>query len=382
MTENEDREQRLSGIIAAVMDPIIAIDERHEIVLVNPAAERMFGYREARLLGRPISMLIPERYREAHDAHIRGFARTKVTRRGVGGFGRIVGLRANGQEFQIDASIAQTERAGERLFAVTLRDVTRRFEVENALRRNYELLDRIFATTHFCIVYLDRDFNFVRVNQAYADACGYPPGYFAGKNHFALYPHEENESIFHRVVATGQPFTIHAKPFQYPDHPEWGVTYWDWTLHPLKNEHGRVEGLLFALLDVTQRMRAEAELQANERSLRLALKSVDMALFHQDRDLRYTWMYSPQLGYKPEDVVGKLDAELLPPDDVPPIVALKRKVLETGVSVRAEVSVTKLEQKHYFYLVVEPLLDAAAKIVGVSVASESTPVRLVRPVTS
>lgn len=254
------REQRLADIIAMVMDAIIALDERHHITLVNPAAERMFGYSEAELLGKPVSMLIPERYRAAHDAHIGNFRHTKTASRVMGRFGEIVGLRADGREFQADASIARIERAGEQLFTVVLRDVTQRIEAERAMQQNYELLDRIFATTHFCIVCLDRDLNFVRVNQAYADACGHPPDFLVGKNHFDLYPGEEVEAIFRKAVATGEPFTIYANPFEFPDHPEWGVTYWDWTLHPLRNADGAVDGLLFALLDVTERTCAIQEL--------------------------------------------------------------------------------------------------------------------------
>ncbi len=261
MSESKHREQRLAGVIASVMDAIIALDERHEIVLVNPAAEKMFGYSEAQLLGKPISMLIPERYHGAHDAHVQNFSRTDVTNRGMGDCGETVGRRADGREFPVDASIAQTEWAGARLFTVTLRDITQRIEAENALLKNYELLDRIFATTHFCIVYLDRDLNFVRVNQAYADACGHPPEFFVGKNHFDLYPGEKVEASFRNALLTGEPFTVHANPFEFPDHPEWGVTYWDWTLHPLRNAGGSVDGLLFALLDVTERTRAAQELE-------------------------------------------------------------------------------------------------------------------------
>ena len=132
---------------------------------------------------------------------------------------------------------------------------------EKALQANYELLDRIFSTTHFCLVNLDRDLNFVRVNRAYADAGGHPPEFFIGKNHFDLYPNQENQAIFREVVASGQPFTIYAKPFEYPGRPELGVSYWDWTLHPLKDGQGQVEGLLFALLDVTRQVRAMQELE-------------------------------------------------------------------------------------------------------------------------
>ena len=136
-------------------------------------------------------------------------------------------------------------------------DITERKQAERALQGNNEILERIFDSTHFSVVYLDRDFNFIRVNQAYATTCGHPPEYFPGKNHFQLYPHEENEAIFRRVVQTGEPFTITAKPFEFPDHPEWGVTYWDWTLHPLKDAQGNVEALLFVLLNVTERQRGE-----------------------------------------------------------------------------------------------------------------------------
>ncbi|MHB1140148.1 MAG: EAL domain-containing protein [Sulfuricaulis sp.] len=141
-------------------------------------------------------------------------------------------------------------------------DITERKQAEKTLRESNELLERIFDSTHFCLGYLDRDFNFIRVNQAYAETCGYPPEFFPGKNHFQLYPHEENEAIFRRVVQTGESYTAIAKPFEYPDRPERGVTYWDWTLHPLKDGAGNVEAVLFVLLDVTERRHTEEQLNA------------------------------------------------------------------------------------------------------------------------
>ncbi len=103
------------------------------------------------------------------------------------------------------------------------------------------------------LVYLDRNFNFVRVNETYAQTCGYRPEEMIGKNHFALYPHAENEAIFARVRDTGEPFEIRDKPFEFPDQPERGVTYWDWTLTPVKNPDGQVEGLIFSLHETTER---------------------------------------------------------------------------------------------------------------------------------
>ena len=323
VAETKRREQRLAGIIATAIEAIIAIDERHEITLANPAAEQMFGYSEAELLGKPISLLIPERFRDAHDAHVRHFARTKVSKRGMGRFGQIIGLRADGREIPVDASISQLERAQERLLTVILRDATQRIEAERALRQSHELLDRIFATTHFCMVYLDRDFNFVRVNQAYADACGHPPGFFAGRNHFELYPGEEIEAIFREVAASGQPFTTYAKPFQFPDHPEWGVSYWDWTLHPLRNAEATVDGLLFMLLDVTERKRAERE----HAQLAAIVESSNDAILIRGLDRTIlSWNAAAErlFGWSAQEAVGQSIQLILPPDRT----GTRRRVIE------------------------------------------------------
>jgi PAS domain S-box-containing protein len=135
-----------------------------------------------------------------------------------------------------------------------------------AERRNRlanELLERMFESIHVLVAYLDRDMNFVRVNAAYAGADGRPPEFFSGKNHFALYPHAENEAIFRRVVETGEPYSVSAKPFSYPEHPERGTTYWDWHIEPVKDAEGRVQAIVLSLLDVTQRVRHEEILGAS-----------------------------------------------------------------------------------------------------------------------
>ncbi len=130
------------------------------------------------------------------------------------------------------------------------------------------------------LVYLDRDFNFIRVNQAYAATCGYKPEEMVGKNHFDLYPHEENEAIFKSVRDTGVSAQFHDKPFIFPDQPQRGITYWDWTLEPIKNSAGEVTGLLFSLVETTERKKAEEDTnkqrtiqQGATRILEAALKS-------------------------------------------------------------------------------------------------------------
>ncbi|QUD86417.1 PAS domain S-box protein [Phenylobacterium montanum] len=127
-----DIKRRLEGIVASAMDAIVTVDHNQAIVLFNPAAERMFGVEADRALGEHISRFIPERFRAAHEQHIARFTRTGATNRAMGSLGAISGLRANGEEFPIEASISQVEIGGDRLATVILRDITERKAVEEA----------------------------------------------------------------------------------------------------------------------------------------------------------------------------------------------------------------------------------------------------------
>ena len=161
-------------------------------------------------------------------------------------------------------SVPVFEEGKLKFIILTLVDITKKkFERDRANQIQRDL-ENIFANTHVCFVYLDNEFYFLSVNEAYAKACGYPMEYFIGKNHFELFPHSENESIFKRVVETGESCTVYAKPFSFPDHPEWGTTYWDWTLKPIKDKDGKTTYLLFSLIDVTEDIKNQMKLQETE----------------------------------------------------------------------------------------------------------------------
>src|SRR5215217_552296 len=129
-----ETKRRLEGIVASAMDAIITVDHKQHIILFNPAAERMFGVPATRAIGQHISRFIPEKYRAAHENHIRHFTETGVTNRRMGALGAISALRANDEEFPIEASISHVEVGNERLATVILRDITERKASEDALR--------------------------------------------------------------------------------------------------------------------------------------------------------------------------------------------------------------------------------------------------------
>src|SRR4051812_14731179 len=129
-------EARVSGILDSAMDAIITCDEHQRVVLFNATAEKVFRWPRQAVIGQPLEMLIPERFRERHRSHIEVFSQAGVTSRGMGGQMVLLGLRANGEEFPIEASISQHTEDERKFFTVILRDVTERQRAAQAQARD------------------------------------------------------------------------------------------------------------------------------------------------------------------------------------------------------------------------------------------------------
>ena len=139
----EKSEARLAGIIRSSMEAIISVDDAQRIVLFNPMAETLFGCPASHAIGRPLADFIPERFRSAHEAHVRRFGVTGVSERQMGRQRALFALHADGREFPIEASISQIEDSGAKLYTVMLRDTTERMRADAALRRSQEELQHL-----------------------------------------------------------------------------------------------------------------------------------------------------------------------------------------------------------------------------------------------
>ncbi len=126
---------RLSALVESAMDAIISVNEVQQIVLYNRAAENLFGWTRRQAIGQSLDMLIPERFRSRHGAHIQRFATTQITSRRAGDATVLWGLRANGEEFPMEASISQVDAESGKLFTVILRDITERVRAQDEVRR-------------------------------------------------------------------------------------------------------------------------------------------------------------------------------------------------------------------------------------------------------
>ena len=148
--------------------------------------------------------------------------------------------------------------------------------------------------------------------------------------------------------------------------PRW----WDVAVTAIPGPDGRAEQLLAVSRDVTEQRSADEATRASAQRLQLALDCSAVALFQQDRDLRYTWIYNAKLGFDATQVVGKFDADLMEiAADAEAITARKRDVLLTGVGQRHEVVVHHHGIAHCFRLLIEPLRDGAGIVTGVTCAA-------------
>ncbi|MDN7011526.1 PAS domain S-box protein [Methanoculleus sp. FWC-SCC3] len=181
----------------------------------------------------------------------------------------------------LSATAVRDDRGGLTEIRWLTQDITKRVQVdaerEQLLAENQslaadlaeerDLLRTIMEYTDVHLAYLNPGFRFVRVNTAYAEGSGYAKEELLRQGHFDLFPNLENQTIFERVRDTGEPFRIHAKPFAYVDQPERGTTYWDWSLVPVKDAKGNVQGLVLSLADVTERIRSGKEILIRNRRL-------------------------------------------------------------------------------------------------------------------
>ena len=133
-------EARCRAILKSVVDGIISIDERGTILFINPAAERTFGYRPNEVVGRNVSLLMPEPYRSEHDGHLARYLDTGEAH--IIGIGREVeGRRKDGSTFPLDLAVSRLPEEGRTLFIGIVRDVTERKRTKEALQRAHDELE-------------------------------------------------------------------------------------------------------------------------------------------------------------------------------------------------------------------------------------------------
>lgn len=276
----EQEHRRYRELFELAPDGYFVCDPQGTILDVNRAGALLLGREREHLIGTSSAdYIVPECRKACRDLVARFEDGASEPLRGIEVWVR----PATGKPIPVSLSAmaVRDDRGGLTEIRWLARDITRRIRVdaerERLLAENQslaadlaeerDLLRTVMEYTDVHLAYLDPGFRFVRVNTAYAEGAGYAKEDLIGRKHFDLFPDPENQAIFQRVRDTGEAFRIYAKPFAYVDQPERGTTYWDWSLVPVKDAKGDVQGLVFSLADVTERIRAEEEVRIKNRRL-------------------------------------------------------------------------------------------------------------------
>lgn len=136
-------DRRFRVLFESASDAIIAVDENMLIVLLNEEAEVIFGYSRSEMVGQPLELLIPQRFRDQHRHHFQGFIDGDITRRLMSSRPELSGIRKDGEEFPIEVTIAKLDEKNSFAATAVVRDVTDRHAVEQALKARESALETL-----------------------------------------------------------------------------------------------------------------------------------------------------------------------------------------------------------------------------------------------
>ncbi|MCZ6557556.1 MAG: PAS domain S-box protein [SAR324 cluster bacterium] len=281
-------QERLAGILAISNDAIISVDEEQRIVIFNAGAEKTFGYQRQEMIGQPLQTLLPERFRQAHHGHMEAFANGGLVSRAMSERAEVLAIRKDGSEFPAEASISKLELGGTRIFTVILRDISRRWQADDALRASQRLLQTAFDAIPHNISVKNLDGRYLMVNKSVCDFLGYPLQEIIGKTTLEIERAANAEKFdvdrLDRVVLSGQErLTINEYTRTASDGRES-------ILHTIRaaltDALGNVSGVVVVSMDITEQRQAEQRAEQAHTRLMDAMESISQGFVLYDADDR------------------------------------------------------------------------------------------------
>jgi len=316
---------RLRGLLDAIPDALVVVDDDGRIVLVNAQAEALFGYARGELLGQPVELLVPERFREAHAAHRATYA-TRPRLRPMGTALELVARRRDGSELRVEIGLSPLQTPADFLVVSVIRDVTERVRMEAELRQHRDRLEELVArhtaeltasnrelqreiaerrlvedelrkqasllarerqeiltlnqsleskerfvrnvveSLRDGIAILDLDRRIVGWNRALAQHSGIPLDEIPGQRFFDTFPNFKREGLepyFDRLYA-GDEDAFTLERFEHVSRVTGPMTV-NLQGSVIRGPHGRIEGIVLVLENITERVALERTVQQSEK---------------------------------------------------------------------------------------------------------------------
>src|SRR5215217_4388875 len=310
-------EARYCTVLDAAFDAIVTITPDGIVRWFNRGAERIFGHRSEEVIGQPVTLLMPERYRELCVGGLHRYLRTGEARI-VGGTTELVGLRKDGSEFPIEMSLGETYEDGERLFTGVIRDVTERKRTEDTLREMRDRFRSIFDHAPIGVAMVSLEGRYLQVNRSLCEILGYTEEELQALTWQEITHPDDlaaSSAYAHQIVEGEFPKYHLDKRFLHAD----GHTVWaSLSVSLVRDAEGEPLYFVSQIRDVTKRKEVDKVIKESEERFRsLVQYSSDIiTILEADGTIRYE---SPAvervMGYKPEEQGGTNAFGSVHPDD-------------------------------------------------------------------
>lgn len=355
-----ESEALLHGLFEYAPAAIIVVDSQGYIARLNAQAETMFGYSRAELLGQPLELLLPERFRKQHVAYRLGYmieARLRPMGAGLELFGR----RKDGTELAVDIMLSPLESSEEAIVIAVIRDVTER-------KRSQEKFQGLLESAPDAMVIVNQDGQIVLVNAQTEELFGYKRDQLLGQSVEMLLPeqfrlshikHRQNYFMAPQTRSMGRGLELYGLRQDGETFPI------EVSLSTLETEDGLL--VSSAIRDITKRKQIEAE----QAQLAAIVESSDVAIIGKNLDgIITSWNRGAEriYGYTVDEVKGQSVSLLVPPNQPDETPQIMQKIRQGEVTEQYEtVRIRKDGSSIHVALAVSPIKDTNGHIVGASV---------------
>lgn len=284
-----ESEARLRTYLEAASEGVVVVGRDGRIEYVNAKMEEMFGYRRDELLGHTLEILIPERYRAAHESHRSGYLENPRMR-GMGIGLELTARRKDGSEFPVEVGLSAVAAADGIVQIGFVNDISVRKHAEQALRESEQRLRNLVETTSDLVWEADENGVYRYVSPQVRGILGYEPEELTGRTPFDFMPAEDALHLRERFTQIAASHGGLAGLERNAFHKNGSVVVLETNGLPVFDEGGALRGFRGIDRDITERKRSEQALRASQESLVRAQRIAHLGNWERDvRSGELTW---------------------------------------------------------------------------------------------